>query len=394
MFNHFQGAAVGGMLLLATSMAAAQASADAAKSQVIVFGVANVQFESIQSTGSVVPADDKPVRQRLSNVSSDLGIKRSFDLSGGLAAHVQYVTGVSVDNAAGSTSAGFFGSAKDSFVGLSKEGAGMLKLGRLSGAARWNSGTTDFSSAGAGPQDIQGPQSLISGLTGAAPLFNVRLDNAIGFESANWNGLSVRAYYSANEGKSNATPATGSALSDDSISLGAQYVAGPFDIRLSAEQRNDKGTLNNSTNRNTQDKDYKIGVRFALQPNTTIALGWDTMSFSDSAATGTQKTKLSRDGWVLSFNHQIDKHVIYGGYGVANDATGEQATGTFDGSATGASQITLAYKYLLTKQIILDAFWSQVQNKSRAKYDFDSGGISPATGATLTAVGAGLRVVF
>jgi len=393
-FKQFQGATVGGMLLLASSMAAAQASADLAKSQVVIFGVANVQFEGIQSTGSVAPADDKPMRQRLSNVSSDLGIKRSFDLSDGLAAHMQYVTGVSVDNAAGSASAGLFGSAKDSFIGLSKAGAGMLKMGRLSGAARWNSGTTDFSSAGAGPQDLQGPQSLISGLTHAAPLFNVRLDNAIGVESANWNGLSVRAYYSANEGKSNAVPASGSALSDDSISVGAQYVAGPFDFRVSAEQRNDKGTLNNTTNRNTQDKDYKIGVRFALQPSTTIAFGWDSMSFTDSAATGTQKTKLSRDGWVLSFNHQIDKHVFYGGYGVANDATGEQATGIFNGSETGASQLTLAYKYLLTKQIILDAFVSQVQNKSRAKYDFDSGGISPGTGATLTAVGAGLRIVF
>ncbi|MES2948564.1 MAG: porin [Pseudomonadota bacterium] len=394
MFKQFQGVSVGGMLVLASSMVAAQTTADPAKSQVVIFGAANVQFESIQATGSVNPAEDKPVRQRLSNVSSDLGIKRSFDLTDGLAAHMQYVTGVSVDNAAGSTSAGMFGSAKDSFVGLSKEGVGMLKLGRLSGAARWNSGTTDFSSAGAGPQDLQGPQSLIGGLTGVAPLFNVRLDNAIGFESAAWNGLSVRAYYSANEGRSNAVPTSGSALSDDSVSLGARYVAGPFDVRLSAEQRNDKGTLNNTTNRNTQDKDYKIGVRFALQPNTTIALGWDTMSFSDNAATGTQKTKLSRDGWVLSFNHQIDKHVIYGGYGVANDATGEQASGTFDGRSTGASQVTLAYKYLLNKHIILDAFMSQVQNKSRAKYDFDSGGISPGTGATLTAVGAGLRIVF
>ena len=394
MVKQFQGVAVGGMLLLAASMAAAQTSVDAAKSQVVVFGVANVQFESIQATGSVTPADDKPVRNRLSNVSSDLGIKRSFDLSDGLAAHMQYVTGVSVDNASANTNAGMFGSAKDSFVGLSKEGVGMLKLGRLSGAARWNSGTTDFSSAGAGPQDIQGPQSLISGLTGVAPLFNVRLDNAVGFESANWNGLSVRAYYSANEGKSNAVVASGSTLSDDSVSLGAQYVAGPFDIRVSAEQRNDKGTLNNTTNRNTQDKDYKIGVRFALSPSTILAVGWDTMNFSDGAATGTQKTKLSRDGWVVSFSHQIDKHVIYGGYGLANDATGEQATGAFDGSATGASQFTLAYKYLLNKQIILDAFVSQVQNKSRAKYDFDSGGISPGTGATLTAVGAGLRIIF
>ncbi len=394
MFNKFPGATVGGVLLLASSIAAAQASADTAKSQVIIFGAANVQFESIQTSGTVNPADNKPARQRLSNVSSDLGFKRSFDLSGGLAAHVQYVTGVSVDNASGSASAGLFGSAKDSFVGLSKEGLGTLKLGRLTGAARWNSGTTDFSPAGAGPQDIQGPQSLISGLTGVAPLFNVRLDNAIGFESANWNGLSLRAYYSANEGKSNAIPASGSSLNDDSVSLGAQYVAGPFDIRISAEQRNDKGTLNNTTNRNTQDTDYKIGVRFALQPNTIIALGWDNMTFSDSAATGTQKTKLSRNGWVVSFSHQMDKHVMYGGYGVANDATGEQATGAFDGRETGASQVTLGYKFLLNKQITLDAFASQVQNKSRAKYDFDSGGISPGTGATATAVGAGLRVVF
>lgn len=178
------------------------------KASFTIFGAANVQYESVGATGATTRDSDKPSRNRFSNVSSDLGFRGSLPVSPTMTAQFQYVTGINLDNAA----AGLIGGAKDSFVGLSFADVGIVKLGRLSGAARWNSGTADFSPAGAGPQDDQAMLSLASGQTGIAPQFNTRLDNGIGFETVRWNGLSLRAYYSANEGaatqRSPAAPAS------------------------------------------------------------------------------------------------------------------------------------------------------------------------------------------
>lgn len=387
MVKTFQLTAVGSALMALSGMVFAQT----ADQPLQVWGKVNTQMESIEAKGGTPAGDDKPQRWRVSNVSSELGFKRSFDLGDGLTATAQYVTGINSDG--GSS---MLGSAKDVFIALSGKDVGALKLGRLTAASRWNSGTSDFSPAGAGPQDDQAMQAKMGGLTAAGAVFNDRFDNAIGFESASWSGVSVRAYYSANEGTSNSTPASGTGLTDDAYSIGLNYVAGPWDIRLSTEQRNDKGTLNNTNNRKTQDKDYKLGVRYALSSATTIGFTFDNQVYTDNNATGVQKAKLSRNGWVLGFGHKMDKHTIYGGYGVADVATGELANGSvFDGANTGAKQFALGYTYQFNKQVMWETFISQVRNDSAAKYDFDGGGISQAgLGATVTAVGAGLRIEF
>jgi len=389
-------AVLGSMFVLVHGGAMAQAEADAPpKSSFTIFGTADVQLENVRTSGSTDPATDKPARNRLSNVSSDLGFKGYTTFASGMTAQFQYVTGVNVDNSSGNTSGGMWANAKDVFVGLGVPNVGTLKLGRLTGAARWNAGTADFSPAGAGPQDDQAMISLASGQTASGPLFNVRLDNAVGFESAAWKGLSVRAYYSANEGRSNATVATGAKLSDSSYSLGAQYVIGNLDARVSFERRNDKGTLNNSTTNDTIDKDYRLGIRYTVLPGTQVALGVDHMSFADNTATGTAKTGLHRRGWVLGARHQTGAHVVYGGFGKAGNVACSLANGAAcNGEETGARQFVVAYNYVASKELLWEVHLSQVANQTRAKYDFDSGGLSPGVGAKLTSIGAGVRYSF
>lgn len=361
------------------------------KASFTIFGAANVQYESVSATGAATPSADRPSRNRFSNVSSDLGFRGAMPVSSTMTAQFQYVTGINVDNAA----SGLIGGAKDSFVGLSFANVGIVKLGRLSGAARWNSGTADFSPAGAGPQDDQAMLSLASGQTGLAPQFNSRLDNAIGFETVRWNGLSLRAYYSANEGRSNAAVATGARLSDGSVSLGVQYVWKDLDLRLSVEQRDDKGTLNNSTTNNTRDRDYRFGVRYRVLPTTQLAFGLDHMNFIDTTATGSAKSALSRRGWVLGARHQSGDHVVYGGFGKAANVRCTLANGAVcNGDDTGGRQWVLAYNHLLTKQMLVEVFVTQLTNQSRARYDFDAGGVSPAVGADPKAFGVGLRYTF
>jgi predicted porin len=92
---------------------------------------------------------------------------------------------------------------------------------------------------------------------------------------------------------------------------------------------------------------------------------------------------------------ELDKHVIYGGYGSAGDLTCRNADGSLcNGTDTGMKQFVIAYNYNFNKQMLLEAYVSQLSNQARAKYDFDSGGVSPGTGAKLTAFGIGLRYSF
>jgi predicted porin len=378
------------------AIAALAVSAGAqAQSTTTVYGIADAQFERVETSGSTTPTQDKPARYRLSNVSSELGVKASMPLGDGMTGLAQYTTGINVDNASGNTSAGMFGNAKDSFVGLAIDNVGTFKLGRMTAAARWNSGTADFSPMGAGLQDDQGMLSGASGQTGLATPFNIRLDNVLAFESARFAGLSARAYFSANENKSAASTANGVALDDKSYSLGLQYVNGPFDLRLSQEQRNDKGTLNASTDHSTRDRDFRFGLRYALSADTTLALGYDRMEFTDANATGATKTSLKKTGWVLGAKHNFGKHAVYGGYGQGSDIRCSLASGAAcNGADTGASNWALTYNYNFNKQMMLEAFVTQVRNKARGKYDFDSGGVGPAAGAKATGSGIGLRYAF
>lgn len=360
-----------------------------------VFGTANVQLEGVQATGSAAPAQDKPARWRLSNVSSDLGVRASVALNDSLTGVAQYTSGVSVDNASGNTNGGLWANAKDVFVGLRIANVGTVKLGRLTAAARWNSGTADFSPSGAGVQDDQAALSGAAGQSAVSPLFNVRVDNVVGFETESFGGFSARAYYGANENKSNAQVTTGDRLNDSTYSLGLQYVWGPFDARLSYEVRKDKGTLNNTTTNRTRDADMRLGVRYALPTGTTLAVGYDRMSLRDFSASGAAKSELHKSGWVVAAKQVFGPHAIYGGLGSAGDLSCRLANAAVcDGKDTGMRQVVLAYNYNFNADMLLEVYVSQLRNDARARYDYDSGGLSPGVGAKLTAVGVGLRYAF
>jgi predicted porin len=360
-----------------------------------VSGVGDAQFEYIDAVDAAAPAQDKKGRFRVSNVSSELAFRGSMDLGNGMTGLVNFTTGISVDNANANTTGGMFGSAKDVYVGIAFADVGTVKLGRMTAAARWNSGTADFSPMGAGLQDDQGMLSGASGQSAVGPQFNVRFDNTLAFESASFGGLSARIYYSANEGKSAAGTTNSPHLNDGSLSLGLQYVNGPFDLRLSAEQRNDKGTLNGTSDHNTRDRDFRLGLRYTLPDGTILGLGHDRMRLSDANATGTAKSLLTKHGTVISAKHAFGKHVVYGGYGVGSDVRCEYGNGSAcDGNDTGARNAVIAYQYVFNKQMLFETFATIVKNEARGRYDFDSGGVGPAIGAQSRAVGAGLRYAF
>ncbi|MFS2016604.1 porin [Massilia sp. CT11-108] len=360
-----------------------------------VSGVGDAQFEYVDAVDAAVPAQDKRGRFRVSNVSSELAFRASVDLGNGMTGLANFTTGIAADNGNANTTGGMFGSAKDVYVGIAFADVGTVKLGRMTAAARWNSGTADFSPMGAGLQDDQGMLSGASGQSAVGPQFNVRFDNTLAFESASFGGLSARVYYSANEGKSAVGTTNSPHLNDGSFSLGLQYVHGPLELRVSGEQRNDKGTLNGTNDHNTRDRDFRFGMRYTLPDGTILGLGHDRMRLSDANATGTAKSLLTKHGTVISARHAFGKHVVYGGYGVGSDVHCEYGNGAAcNGNDTGARNAVIAYQYVFNKQMMFETFAAIVKNEARGRYDFDSGGVGPATGAQSRAIGAGLRYAF
>jgi predicted porin len=381
--------------MVCMSAAHAESAVAAGPVQLAISGVGDAQFEYVDAVDAANPAQDKRGRFRVSNVSSELAFRASVDLGNGMTGLANFTTGISVDNANANTTGGMFSSAKDVYVGIAFANVGTVKLGRMTAAARWNSGTADFSPMGAGLQDDQGMLSGASGQSAVGPQFNVRFDNTLAFESASFGGLSARVYYSANEGKSAAGTTNSPHLNDGSVSLGLRYVHGPLELRVSGEQRNDKGTLNGTTDHNTRDRDFRFGMRYTLPDGTILGLGHDRMRLSDANATGTAKSLLTKHGTVISARHAFGKQVVYGGFGVGSNVRCEYGDGSAcNGNDTGARNAVIAYQYVFNKQMMFETFASIVKNEARGRYDFDSGGIGVATGAQSRAIGAGLRYAF
>lgn len=405
---------LGVLAALGSQAALAQLTADIGKASVTLTGNLAVNFLNIKATGAADPAtglssatySDKGARWRVDNVSSDLTAKAEYDAGDGMSVLGQVTSSVNADGGASA-----WGSAKDVFAGFRMKGVGTLKLGRLTAASRWISGTVDFSPAGAGVQDNQAAWHKTGrGTTTTAneALWGDRMDNAVGFESATWSGFSVRAYYSANEGRSNEKVAAGTlgGMNDSSYSLGAQYVQGPLDVRLSHEVRHDKNTLNavsltavQTSDLQTSDKNTRIGLRYTLPTNTILALGYGKMRFTDestlSAPVATHKSSLEKTGYVIGVKHSFGKNAVYGGYGRSGNITCSRKNGSAcDGSDTNMSNAVLVFQRAINKDTVGELFYATVKNGKRAQYDFDSGGITPLTGASTNAIGMGMRYSF
>lgn len=354
--------------IIALAVAGLMSGAAFAQSNVTVYGVADLTFDNVKSTGATAAGNNLPSRNRVSSNASMIGFRGAEDLGGGMRALFQFEQTVNPD-ATGGTFA-----TNDSFVGLSG-GFGTVLMGNLTGPTRaLGAAMNPYASAG-----ISASTGLIGKLGGGAgpSMFDTRWRNAIAYVSPTMSGFSATAAYVANENKTqDGLNGTAAQLNTRGYDVGARYEAGPIMAGLSYN----KVTVGNILG--TETSDTRFGVRYNFGAG-TIGLLYDRVKLQNNAVN--QK----RNAWFIPFAYNVTANGrLIAQYGKAGDITGT--------TNTGAKQFALGYEHSLSKRTMIKAVWSQITNEANANYDFGVNAVNtaPFNGADPKGFQVGVRHSF
>jgi len=377
--------------IIALAVAGLMSGAAFAQSNVTVYGVADLTFDNVKSSGGAV-ATTEPSHNRVSSNSSLLGFKGVEDLGNGMKAVFQFEGGVSPDSGAA------FSWSRDSYVGLAG-GFGTVALGQLSGPTRNLGAALDvFAGAtgiGANSGIIGKFGSAIQGLTvdantnptvtasgrsvGLAGPFDTRFKNTIAYISPSFSGVTLVAAYVANENK---TDATGAALNTSGYDLGANYTNGPIMAGLtynSISVRNQITLL--ALANDIKAADTRLGGSYDFGVAKVNAL-YDRVKVSYGSYSETQST------WGLGVGVPVGAGKVVGQYYKARNITGGA------NPESGAKLYALGYEHSLSKRTILLATYAKLNNDTHAAYVFGVNGNPAVADASYSGFQAGLRHTF
>ncbi|MGH8751873.1 MAG: porin, partial [Burkholderiales bacterium] len=234
--------------LLVASAVVSIGTAHADTSFVDIYGRLNVDFESVKASGSTGAANDIPSRNRVSNNTSYIGFRGSEELLSGVRAIFQIESAVAVDSATVSATSGIFAS-RNSNVGLASKTLGTVFYGvwetpyKLTtkvldpfyGISIFSAYRAIFGSPGGNVNSTPTGSATTGGSSAAG--FGRRENNSIQYWSPNFNGLSGRIAYEANEGRSNTS--AGNTVNPYLWSAAATYDKGPYDLSVGYERHRD-----------------------------------------------------------------------------------------------------------------------------------------------------------
>jgi len=413
------------MKLIAVSVTAALAAPLAlAQSNVTVSGRLNFAVESIKATGATLgSANDFTSRARMVDNSSELRFSGREDLGGGLNAWFTIGAGVDISGASGTDpfTRGLLAS-RNSGLGLDNKAWGSIMLGKwdvhYEAGAVPSVGNVDFGyidqglatfanlGLGAGQQGV--------GLAGG------RLNNTVRYVSPNWSGFSAIVAYARNveeTANENGVAAVSGNRKPYQFQFAPQYMNGPvtaFYSYYTDKESNAGATAANvgallgsvvagtptisATGIASGLRDIRgdrLGASWRFDNGLKIGLLYDrTQSKIYNALLGTGgafNADLTRSAWAVPVSYVTGPNKITATYGRANDLTGSRsglATG-YNSSDTGASYLSLGYRYAFSKRTSAFVDYAKITNQSRAGYDFFAyAGIS-ATGSALPAASIG-----
>ncbi len=400
-------------------------STEAFKLPFTIYGTLNVNLQDTKAQGATNPAQNVTWRTAVSTDSSNIGIRGTFDVVGGLKVVYQCETSAALN---GVGTAGICG--RNSRIGLSSATYGTLFYGNWDTPYKANIFTTkaddpfyatdvyDFESIISSPGFNTKTSGWVTGSATPVASFAVRLSNTVAYHSPSWSGLSLKLQYGTNEFK-NASGSQSPALYSGVVN----YDKGPFSVSAAYERHHDAfalaainpapaagatpafafgATAGNGTGLHTSDSAWRVGAGYDIAWLGTTTIGGmveQLMLRQGGAATGAV-TKYSRVAWQVTAKHRAGDHELRARYSKADSGkcalSGPAACST---SGYGASELALGYAYYLAKNAQAYLHYAQIWNDRRAQYTFPIGGAAAVAGNTPAgadpfAVGLGLRYLF
>lgn len=411
--------------LIALAIASAFAAPGAALAQgssVTIYGTFNVDFENVERDGAtsvgstpntmvgaaLITGADLPSRNRVSSNSSNIGFRGTEDLGNGLKAIFQCESGVAVDTGAESSSTGDF-CTRNSHVGLS-HAWGTVFYGNWDTPYKFVSLRQDaFYATGIGVNDgiIGTPGFGVATATQAAPLaigtaanasFDRRQGDSVQYWSPNWNGLSFRVQYSANEAKSadNAVAEINPYIYGGAV----VYENGPLYVNLAYERHEDYFGLSSltaaagvpgATYDESEDQGIKFGVGYTFG-NTTLNFIYENLDYETNNSAVGAVTDYDRDAFYINLLHKIGAWTVRASYGHADEGDCSANGIACDSDELGADAYTVGASYSFSKRTDVYALYVYVDTDDLSSYNFGINALgNPATpgGATAGTVGVG-----
>lgn len=390
--------------LIALAIAGLAAAPVFAQSNVTVYGVADLTFESVKASGSTTARADDSTRlnrTRLQSNSSYLGFKGVEDLGNGLKALFQIETTVTADT-------GGFGGGRDTFVALNG-GFGTVVLGNLTHPVRAMGAKTDLNPGATGigfvgatyeTLEVPGGKALRTGTGDRQQL--------VAYVSPSIMGLTGTIAYGPGE---SATPSvSGPSAPPGSAELkpymwqaAVQYENGPIYAGLAYHQARDFSFVD--TNQDSKHSVIRAAGKYTLGTGTTLSGLWDRQKVKIDGFGTTAGAEVRRDAWALNVGQAIGAHNVHAGYSQSNKLKGGVCGGTPNlCDDTKTRMWTVGYEYSLSKRTMIKAVYANIKNQANASADFYTAAVSNnatvaqssglADGADPRGFGIGLRHSF
>jgi predicted porin len=411
-----------------------------------VYGTFNVNLQYTEEAHATNPVGNVKGRFAVSIDSTNVGVRGTADLIGGLKGVYQCETQASIDGEdlrslcnrnsrlglQSDFGTLFYGNwdspfkamaygtkADDPFLNTDVFGFNgiMGSPGYGARSSAWVSAAPTFTAAaGATPASVT-PVTTVS--------FDQRVANSVTYWTPKWNGLSAKFQWGVNEfqsAKFAGAPQFGSGLISPTLASGViNYDQGPLSVAVSGEYHEDVYGLriiNAANNSLNSSKDYAwrvaAGYDFSLGESVlNVNAMADQLFYSQSnAGTGTATAAAFKDynrvAYQVGAKWRTGNHELRARYNqaldpsitISSDARPGQALASNAKDELGAKSFAAGYAYYLAKSTQVYLFYTEIQNDARARYTFPVSGAAAvvaantAAGSTLRAGGLGMRLAF
>lgn len=356
-------------LAVATSCLAGEASA---QSSVVIYGRLNTALE-YSNVSTATDGTRLGGTGRLTNNRSVFGLRGDETLGYGLKAIWQIESTLSLDTGAGQIAA------RDTRLGLGSP-YGTVFMGNWDTAyTSATKGYDPYYPTTAGYMALMGNgAAATSDNVQNTSAFDRRQQNSLHYQSPLWHGLSGAMTWGLPEEKTSVprNPAL--------YSFAGSYDNGPLNVALAYEIHQHYHTAGRN------DDGMKVGVSYRF-PTTTIALVYERLHYR--TATG----DLTRSGYYTSLVQKLGPGSVKIGFALASSGAGNatETIGSFrSGADTGATQITVGYDYPLSKRTSIYTYYSRINNRKNAIYDFAINGLGVKAGADPQTFALAMRHYF